>query len=165
LIPINRKGEQYILELKINKSDFFNKLGLGAFTCLSLFAFTNLCADLLELIFIFLGFVSHYTIWVPPLISFIAFIILLFWILNYFGNRDTLNTRKLFINTILIFIGLTVLQFLISFIQSSFLYGINPESYDDYFDVKKRNYFLFTVIGIFELLKYPILGIALLMRK
>ncbi len=150
--------------MKTNNATIFNQLGLGAFTCLSIITFSDVLAAISENIFIINGVVSHLSFWLPVVLSFTAFLVLLFWVLKYIENKETLNIRRLFIASMLIFAGLLIVQSLIELIKSVYILTEYQESYIEYLRFGTDEYLLYAIKAAFKLLKYPVFGIVLLIR-
>ncbi len=151
--------------MKRIQSDFINNLGIGAFAFLSIFEFCGLLEYLVRNVFIISKVDSRIILWLPEIISLIAFVILIVWTVNKYNKLIEIDTRKVLIQAIGVFFGIVLLQFLITYLGGDYFIDIYPEEFDLYIDGRKGNYELLGYIALIPILKYVFLGILLLTKN
>ncbi|MEK6152557.1 hypothetical protein WIW50_04830 [Flavobacteriaceae bacterium 3-367] len=151
--------------MKRIQPDFSNNLGIGAFAFLSIFEFCGLLEYLARNVFIISKVDSKIVLWLPEIISLIAFVILIVWTVNKYNKLIEIETRKVLIKAIGLFFGIILLEFLITYLGGDYFIDNYPEEFDLYIDGGKGNYELLGYIALIPILKYVFLGVLLLTKN
>ena len=152
-------------DLMPSKTDFIYLIGIGGFSLLWILNISELTEHLTESLLSILKLSSIFVLWLPKLIGLFIFTLLILWLKRKFSISDNFNLRKKLIQSIFIFFGVLLIQFLFSFFESSFLVTKFPDGYVNFLELKKRNLELLGIIEFSSLLKYFLFGLIILIKR
>ena len=140
-------------------------LGIGVFAFFSILEFCGSLDYFFKNFLIINEADSKMIIWLPKIIDFIVFVILIVWMINKYKNPPEINTRKVLTKLIGMFFGIIILQFLFTYYGTYYLMEKYSAEFDLYIEGVKDNYELQSYIAFIPILKYMIFALILLTKR
>ena len=151
--------------MKRTKTDFINKIGIGAFAYISISEFCGLIGYIFENILIIAGTGAKTIIWLPEIMNLILFTIIVVWGIKKYSEPIEMDAQKTLKFLITIFFGILILQFLFSYFGTDFLREKYSIEFENYAKANNGNLMLRGYLAFLPLLQFVILAIILLMNK
>lgn len=148
--------------MKRNQTDFINNLGIGAFIFLAIFEFSGLFEYIFRHVLIITKLDSKLILWLPSIISFLFYTIILIWVINRLNRLIVIDTRKTLIKSIVLFCGILLIQFLYITYATDFIIDKYPKEFDSYHNARKGNHVLLANLAYISILQYLIFGLLLI---
>ena len=151
--------------MKENQTDLINKLGIGAFTFISINELSGLLEYLIENVLIITRSDPKLIIWLPQTISFILFAILVIWSIKIIKQPTEQNPQRTLNTLIFIWFIILLSQFLITYFGTEILLDNYSEEFDFYHNADKGSLIFRGYLAFIPILHYLIFAIILLLKR